>query len=75
MMKSNELGRLVVTLDSRDEAMTLMAHTDHGPMPVWFQVAEPKGCRCGCGAHKVKVRVVASKAVRLQRVPLTEVPE
>jgi hypothetical protein len=71
-MKSNELGRLVVTLDSRDEAMTLMAHTDNGPMPVWFQVAEPKGCRC---AHKVKVRVVASKAVRLQRVPLTEVPE
>jgi hypothetical protein len=55
--------------------MTLMAHTDNGPMPVWFQVAEPKGCRCGCGAHKVKVRVVASKAVRLQRVPLTEVPE
>jgi hypothetical protein len=75
MTNSHDIGRLVVTLDSRDEAMTLMAHTANGPVPVWFQVAEPKGCRCGCGAHKVKVRVVAPKSVRLQRVPLTDVPE
>jgi hypothetical protein len=75
MTNSHDIGRLVVTLDSRGEAMSLMAHTENGPVPVWFQVAEPKGCRCGSGAHRVKVRIVAPKSVRLQRVPLTDVPE
>ncbi len=77
MTKSSDIGHLVVTLGTGigGEAVMVHAHSDAGPVPVYFEVAPMKACRCGCTTHKVRVRVVAPKSVRLQRVPNASVPE
>lgn len=76
-MSNTALGHLVVTLSTgaTGEAMTFMAHTPDGPVPVYVEVAEPKGCRCGSGARKVKMRIVAPKSVRVHRIDRTEMPD
>lgn len=74
---THDFGHLVVTLTcGKDgEGMTLMAHTPEGPVPVYIEVAEPRACRCGAGARKIKMRIVAPKSVRLQRIERSKMPD
>lgn len=75
-MTKDDLGHLVLTLSCGEngEAMTLLAHTPDGPVPVHIEVGVPKMCRCGASTRNVKVRVVAPKSVRISRVARAEVP-
>jgi hypothetical protein len=52
-----------------------MAHTPNGPVPVYIQAAEPKGCRCGSGTKRVKMRIVAPRQVKISRVDQEEMPQ
>jgi hypothetical protein len=71
-------GHLILTLNcsaGTGDAITLMAHTPNGPVPVYIQAAEPKGCRCGSGTKRVKMRIVAPRQVKISRVDQEEMPQ
>jgi hypothetical protein len=72
----NDIGKLVVTLTSGDdgEVLSLLAHTPQGAVPVYFEVVQAKGCRCGGSNKRVRVRFVGPKSVRVGRMPKKEIP-
>lgn len=76
-MTKDNIGHLVVTLSTGDngEALTLMAHTDQGPVPVFVEISEHKACRCcGATASRCKIRFIGDKRVRVRRIDRKEMP-
>lgn len=77
-MSAPQIGHLVVTLTTGDdgEALTLMAHTPDGPVPVYVEIAEYKACRCcGAKAARCKIRFVGDKRVGVSRIRRSEMPK
>jgi hypothetical protein len=72
----NDIGKLVVTLTSGDdgEVLSLLAHTPHGAVPVYFEVMQAKGCRCGGSNKRVRVRFVGPRSVRVGRMAKKDIP-
>jgi hypothetical protein len=58
------------------EAIMLLAHNPDGePIPVYIELASGlKACRCGGKLKRARMRIVAPAAVRIKRVPHTEIP-
>ena len=75
----NDYKCLVLTLrveSEAAEAIMLLAHNPDGePIPVYIELASGlKACRCGSKLRKARMRIVAPAAVRIKRVPHSDIP-
>lgn len=71
----NDIGHLVMTLQSNREVVRVDAFDQHGkPVAVFIEIPTIKPCRCGNARSKHKVRVVAPRSIGVCRAEHKEIP-
>jgi hypothetical protein len=76
MTSETNYGRLVLTLHVNDDSSSEAIRIDipDNP-PVYVELASClKACRCGSALRRARIRVIADRALRVNRVPQQDVP-